>query len=360
MAGIFVIQDFRFRYVNQGFVDLHGYAGPAEVIVAVGPLDPVAPADRDRVEAVIGRLLAGQDASCDIEFAARGKDGRAIVVEVGARSFDYGGRPAIIGVAIDVTERRAAEAAREQALAAAETLLRLKSEFIANMSHEMRTPLNGIIGLAHVGQRAKDLDKAREVSGRILESGRRLLGVVTTVLDFSRLESGRLTLDNGYFDPRALLAKSVAPWEQAARAKGLAFAAEVAPDLPAEIWGDRTRLAQIVDVLLANAVKFTAAGQVSLRLAADESGLTLTVADTGIGMTPEETAALFRPFEQADGSATRQYGGIGLGLALAQRLAALMGGRITVDSRAGDGSTFRFELPLPNGGQRPRSADYSI
>ena len=88
--------------------------------------------------------------------------------------------------------------------------------------------------------------------------------------------------------------------------------------------------------------------------------MTLTVADTGIGMTPEETAALFRPFEQADGSATRQYGGIGLGFALAQRLAVLMGGRITVDSRAGDGSTFRFELPLPNGGQRPRSADYSI
>jgi signal transduction histidine kinase len=240
---------------------------------------------------------------------------------------------------------------------------------MANMSHELRTPLNGIMGMAQIGQRARTLPKAQEVCGHILESGLHLLELVEAVLDFSSLETGRLQLDHSAFDLHEVIDEVAAACARRAAAKGLNFRLCLAPDLPGHCQGDARRLAQVLDGLLSNAVKFTDRGGVDLTAARQGDQLVFTIADTGIGMEPGQVEGLFRPFEQLDGTATRRYGGMGLGLALAQRLTVLMGGVISVESIPGQGTRFELRLPLstsvaPHRGdeglKRTSAADFSI
>ncbi|AGZ42623.1 ATP-binding protein [Actinoplanes friuliensis] len=256
---------------------------------------------------------------------------------------------AICGVSLDVTDLRkardSAEEARDEALAQS----RIKSEFLATMSHEIRTPMNGVLGLASllIGTEL-DADQRRYASG-IHSAGNALLGVINDILDYSKIEAGKVVLDPDDFDLGALLAETAALVTPAAEDKGLTVVTRRGPDLPATVRGDGGRVRQILLNLAGNAVKFTSKGSVTLRAAlVDATGprVRFEVTDTGIGITVADADRLFEPFTQADASTTRTYGGTGLGLAISRQLTEAMGGVIGVDSEPGQGSTFWCEIPF--------------
>ena len=234
----------------------------------------------------------------------------------------------------------------EQARAEAERLTRAKSEFLANMSHEIRTPLHGVLGMAHIGLRASsEGSKAHVAFSKIKDSGKLLLGVINDILDFSKMEAGMLKIERTDVDLPRLLNDTLELIRESAEAKGLQLELCPAPDFPAACRIDPLRLRQILLNLLANAIKFTAAG--SVRLTAVQQGdlLLFRVSDTGIGITPEQRSSIFMPFEQGDNSTTRRYGGTGLGLAITEHIVRLMGGNIKVESTPGNGSSFEVRLP---------------
>jgi CheY-like chemotaxis protein len=247
---------------------------------------------------------------------------------------------------IDISEQRAAAAAREEALVAAEHLAQVRREFLANMSHEIRTPLNGVLGFAQIGYRhCDDAAKARNAFEKILSSGNLLLGVINEILDFSKIEAGKLAVEQGFVDLDAVIDHALELVRDRAQAKHLALTLERMPGLPRYCQGDPLRIGQVLLNLLSNAVKFTETGTVTLAVAVHDKRLVFRVWDTGIGMTRQQLDQLFNPFHQADGSTTRRFGGTGLGLAISKRLAELMGGDIGVLSEPGRGSTFEFSMP---------------
>ncbi len=229
---------------------------------------------------------------------------------------------------------------------------RAKGEFLANMGHEIRTPMNAIIGLVDLCWRSELSPSLRDRISRIRSSSFALLAVIDDVLNFSRLEGHRIRLEQSTFDVRALLEQLTDLVGQTASGGGLDFIVEVDPAVPAYLIGDSRSLVQILSNLVNNALKFTSKGEVVIRVRVigDTEGevvrLRFSVADTGIGIPSEVTAKVFEAFTQADGSTTRKYGGPGLGLAIVDRLVALMGGQLDVDSKVDYGSTFAFEIDL--------------
>jgi PAS domain S-box-containing protein len=229
----------------------------------------------------------------------------------------------------------------------AERLTRAKSEFLANMSHEIRTPLNGVLGLAQIGYRDSiGRDKTQETFTRILDSGKLLLTILNDILDFSKIEAGKLAIEDIPIAPARLANDAIHSLQENARAKQLRLAANMAADLPATCLGDPVRISQVLLNLLSNAIKFTAHGEVRLAVEVRQNMLAFSVTDTGIGIAATDLQRLFKPFEQADNSTTRRFGGTGLGLTISRRLAEMMGGSLTVRSKIGKGSTFELQLPL--------------
>jgi two-component system, sensor histidine kinase len=234
--------------------------------------------------------------------------------------------------------------ARDQA----DSANRAKSQFLANMSHEVRTPLNGVLGTTELLIESGLTPSQRRLADLARSSGESLLAIVDDILDFSRIEAGRLELEQVNFELRETVESVIELLSERARAKNLALRAVVAPEAPVVVRGDPGRLRQILINLVGNAVKFTPQGEVVLRvLVAGSSGpsalLDFEVRDTGIGIAPEARSRIFDAFAQADGSTTRRYGGTGLGLAICKQLVGLMGGDLTVESVLGVGSTFRFQ-----------------
>jgi len=226
-----------------------------------------------------------------------------------------------------------------------------KSEFLANMSHEIRTPLNGIVASAELLERSGLQAQQHDLALAILSSSDALIAMVNDVLDFSRIEAGGMCLECVPFSLREITADLARSFGERARAKGLGFASSLAEGVPEAIEGDPSRLRQVLSHLLSNALKFTPRGEIRLEVAlagnpAEKTAVVFRVRDTGIGIRPETLGKLSGAFTQAESSATRQYGGMGLGLAIARRLAALMGGTLGVDSPPGGGSTFWFVLPV--------------
>ena len=245
----------------------------------------------------------------------------------------------------DLVEQRTAELTAAKAVA--EDATRAKSAFLANMSHEIRTPLNAILGLARVGKRENQGRKSGETCERISKAGEHLLGLVNDILDFSRIEVGKLVIDRHPLSLTSTTDHIVSLFTDSATAKGLRFAVSLPEQLPTWVLGDSLRLSQILVNLVGNAIKFTSRGEVSLAVTRTDDVVSFAVADTGIGMSEEQLSRLFGAFEQADSSTTRRYGGTGLGLAISRQLARLMGGDIQVSSAPGQGSVFTLRLPLP-------------
>jgi len=252
----------------------------------------------------------------------------------------------------EIWEVRDAVEGRQKAEAASEA----KSRFLATVSHEVRTPLNGILGMAELlADTPLDREQLAYVEA-VKTSGRALATLIDEILDFSRIEAGKLELAAEPFDLTALVEGVVELLAPRAQDKGLEIAAYLAPDLPAIVVGDPVRLRQVLTNLAGNAVKFTAEGGVGVSVETVPGGcLRFAVSDTGPGVRPERREAIFREFEQADGTTTRQHGGTGLGLAISRRIVDLMGGSLRLVDRAGGGSVFGFDVALPPG-RGPASA----
>ncbi|CCC96910.1 PAS domain S-box-containing protein [Azospirillum brasilense] len=337
----------RFPYCSPGFFQVMGL--PATERVTLESLNRILhPDDRPR-------LLASIHASAEtlqpwrLEYRIIWPNGDIRWISVSSRAARRDNGDIVWdGIVTDVTETKRNEQALIQARLEAEAASRAKAEFLATMSHEMRTPLNGILGFARLLLDEDLTPRQRHHARLVRDAGRSLLTVIEDVLDFSRIEAGRLVMNDTSFAVRDLIANCAAVLRLEAEAKGLTLHAAVAPDVPDWLRGDPDRLRQVVLNLLANAVKFTEHGDVGLTVVkiADTPGgphLTISVADTGIGIPSDRQGQLFQRFSQID----RSRGGTGLGLAISRRLVEMMGGTVGVQSQAGVGSTFWLSLVLP-------------
>jgi len=255
------------------------------------------------------------------------------------------------GVISEVTERHAVEDELRKATALAEEASRAKGEFLATMSHEVRTPMNGVLGLLQLALREEKDARQRERLQKAIGAGKALLDVLNDVLDWSRIESGNLVLEETEFDLRELLQGVADLFEAEITSRGVRFETDMAPEIPVLVAGDPHRLRQILSNLVGNATKFTSQGRIRLEAFVGEVSegrieLRLAVRDTGIGIPWEHIGRLFQPFQQVDSGTTRRYGGTGLGLAICRNLAERMHGSIQVESELGKGSAFLVSIRL--------------
>jgi PAS domain S-box-containing protein len=338
----------RFLYVNTHAATMLGYSVPEMMAKTVPELDPNFPPGD--FQTITSELFRG--GSARFESALRAKDGKLVPIEVVGYLMPHrvGQCGRFISFISDISERKANEALMRQARESAESANVAKSAFLANMSHEIRTPLNAITGMAYL-MRRDGVTAAQQDRLEMIESaGKHLLEIINAILDLSKIEAGKFTLDETQIDIGALATEAAAMCQERARAKHLELLTDIrVPAMP--VLGDPTRLRQALLNYLGNALKFTDAGRIVLRTSASEENddgvlIRFEVTDTGIGIAPEAIGHLFSPFQQADNTTTRQHGGTGLGLAITRKLVELMGGAAGVESTPGVGSTFWFTARL--------------
>lgn len=315
----------------------------------VGRIPPIVPEEKQQeFHQRLQRALQGEELPREETWRYR-KDGSVIQVSISRanlRGAD-GKVSGVMAVMEDITERRRYEQELQKARSAAEAASRAKSEFLANMSHEIRTPLNGVAGMTELALETSLTPEQREYLEMAKSSANSLMTVINDILDFTKIEAGKLDLDPIEFGIRELVEDTARMLAFKADQKGLEIVADVDRDVPQTLVGDPTRLRQVLFNLLGNAVKFTEHGEVILEVKCAETmenrvRLHFSVKDTGIGIQEERQQAIFDAFTQADSSTTRRYGGTGLGLAISLRLVRLMGGEIWLESEIGKGSTFHF------------------
>ncbi|MCV6636613.1 PAS domain S-box protein [Candidatus Albibeggiatoa sp. nov. NOAA] len=339
--------DLQLQEVNPAFCQLVGYEKQA--LSQMSLLNLIVPDKKKPVYAWLESLK--QQGQITFETQFRHFKHHCINVEINANLACFQNRKLIFMFLRDVSLRKETEVALQEAKHSAEMANRSKSEFLATMSHEVRTPMNGVMGIAELLLDTKLDAQQRHYVNLIRSSGEGLLTVINDVLDFAKIEAGKLKLETVEFDLSSLLEEVIELFSPPANQKGLEMACRFPPLLPNLLIGDPGRLRQIITNLLGNAIKFTEQGEVVLSVAmVDETDqylrLHFEVRDTGIGISTDDRTRLFQPFCQLDSSTTRQYGGTGLGLMICQRLIEMMQGKIGVDSQLGQGSTFWFEIGL--------------
>jgi PAS domain S-box-containing protein len=302
-----------------------------------------------RVAVAIDPAVLDQAVRLEVEYVCRDGSTKWAEVNMSAVRAADGSAAGIVGVTRDISQRRAAEEAMANARLAAEAANRAKSEFLANMSHEIRTPMTAILGFADILAENPLSDEAREAARIMKRNGEHLLGLINDILDLSKIEAGKQTVERVCCTPQYLFEEVLSTMRVRADAKGLPLTLEYQGSIPHHIHTDPTRLRQILVNLIGNAIKFTEAGSVRVVVrtdvdAAGETVLCCDVIDTGIGMAEEQVRMLFQPFSQADTSVRRRFSGTGLGLAISKRLAGMLGGDITVSSTLGQGSTFHVTI----------------
>jgi light-regulated signal transduction histidine kinase (bacteriophytochrome) len=337
--------DSALRYANQTLLDLAGtglepdthFADVAELLGAIGlPLDLISLCESTPYQVVLPTARGGMR-----HFLVETKLALALVDKLGSVSL----------TALQFTDTTRMERAREALQASqerAQHLAFLKSSFLSNMSHEIRTPMNGILGMVQLLQTTKPTAKQQQYLDVIQHSGEMLTTLINDILDLAKIEAGRVELETAPFELSALVEGVVDLLKSRGWEKGISLSAVFDAEPPLWFVGDSHRLRQVILNLTGNAIKFTAKGQVVIRIHSADNLAVIAVSDTGIGIRQEQLAQVFDKFHQADQSTTRQYGGTGMGLAISRELIGLMGGTIAVASTLGMGSTFTVSIPLPS------------
>jgi PAS domain S-box-containing protein len=341
----------RFLAVNDATQEIYGYTREELLELSITDLIP-----EEDVAEYVSSLEPGQTGE-GLGFRRaqarrhRYKDGTIVEVEVTSNDVLLDGRACRIASTQDVTERNRAAAELAAARDAAVEASNMKSAFLANISHEVRTPMNGVLGMTQLLLDGPLNADQRSLAEHLASSGELMVGLINEILDISKIEAGQLQLELNDFSLRESIAKACAAAHPQAAAKGIDLVQEIDAALPALSRGDGRRLHQILLNLIVNAVKFTSEGRVVVRATVGPqegaaSAVRIEVIDTGIGIKPSLIENMFEPFTQADASTTRKYGGTGLGLAISRELIELMGGTIGATSEPGKGSTFWIELLL--------------
>jgi two-component system, sensor histidine kinase and response regulator len=338
---------------NEGIKTVFGY--PTDAVLNDGHWwdQHIHPDDHQRIIENMRQIIESGGHFWSAEYRYRRADGNyADVFDRAYVMHDRHARPVrMIGAMMDITERKRSEQelarARDEALESA----RVKSEFLANISHEVRTPLNGIIGMTVLLQDSHLAPEQHSFVETIKNSSEALLSIINDILDFSKMEAGKLHFESLEFDLLATAESTIELLADRAEKKHIELVLLVDPDVPAQLRGDPGRLRQVITNLVVNAIKFTEHGEVIVRVAIesqsdDHATLLFTIKDTGVGIPPSALPYLFHAFSQADGSTTRKYGGTGLGLAISKQIVEMMGGQIGVESALGQGSTFWFTARL--------------
>ena len=346
---IFVVHQNKLLFVNRNTTETIGFT--IEELEKLGFKLLLSYPDFVKLENAINIILNDNSSKENFEASVTTKDGHILVCEFSCSKVEFQELKSILIVAHDITSRTQSEEKLRNAKLEAEKINNMKSEFLAMMSHEIRTPMNGVLGMANLLLDTNLNTEQRDYVDVISKSGESLITIINDILDFTKIESGKLALENSKFELRTFIEDILDLFSVKAIEKSLDLLYLIQPDVPYCLIGDVTRLRQVLINLVNNAIKFTDKGEVlvtvdKIKAESDELELRLSVKDTGIGIPQNKQDKLFEAFVQADSTITRRYGGTGLGLAISKRLIDLMGGTIWIESQQGKGSTFFFTVKM--------------